>query len=668
MTVKKGFAWHMSGLAVLVALFSMTKQGWAQCGSEGDPIINITFGTQANPNFGDGTTTYRHVPLGQQAQGEGWYRLVSNINEGLGSWHNLRDHTGDPGGLMFVVNADDDPGEFYRVRVSGLCENTRFRFGAWIANANRLEECGGTPIPPNVRFIIQDLNGNVVNDPYATGNIMPTASPVWQEYGFEFDTGNQTEFDLVLINDNPGGCGNDLAIDDIQFRPCGPLLALEMDLTLKQADTLFFCEDAAGPVVIGSRVSSGGAYPAIPAFQWQTRQTGDPVWHDIDGERGETLTIIPVHNRWYRLTAAATSTNLNNPLCRIASDAIRIAQVAPPAVVPELQVPDALCVQESVSFAPPAYRGENVGPVTYRWQNDEGNGFVDIADADASGYAFHAGDQARSVVLRRQVINRCGERFVTHVYQVEVREIVRAAFTFPGLTTCADDEPIQLSGGRFLNDDGGLVGIYSGNGVSNGVFDPRSAGVGQHVITYSAPPDVRCAEPAQVVMTVFDSISIEPMRSIVMLAGQRVTLRPETNATQFDWDNQPGLSDYHVPDPVASPTGTTTYTLTASNVNGCSKQETVTVIVLRNLVVPNGFTPNGDGINDEWEIDGLEEYPNVFIQVFNRWGALVFSSRGYPVPWNGQFNGHYLPAATYYYTIASDVLSQPVSGSVSILR
>src|SRR5690606_28031363 len=175
------------------------------------------------------------------------------------------------------------PGEFYRIRVSGLCENTRFRFSAWIAHANTPQECGGDPMPAKVRFLIEDSDGNAVNVPYDTGDIWATSSPVWNNYGFEFDTGNQTEFDLVLINDNPGGCGNDLAIDDIQFTPCGPPITLEMDPTLKQADTLFFCEGDTNPVLFGSQVAASDDYAAAPVFQWQTRRDGQAEWADMAG-------------------------------------------------------------------------------------------------------------------------------------------------------------------------------------------------------------------------------------------------------------------------------------------------------------------------------------------------------------------------------------------------
>ncbi len=648
---------------LIVALF-IGLAGYAQNGSVGDPIINITFGTATDPDFGGGTTTYFHNQTSELNDGE--YRLGSNINQGRMGWHNLRDHTNEQNeGMMLIVNASYDAGEFYRIRVSGLCQDTRFRFSAWIANANRAEECDGNPIPPNVRFVVEDLNGNVVSSPYATGNIQATSSPLWQQYGFEFDTGNQSEFDLVLINDNPGGCGNDLAIDDIQFRPYGPQLSLIMDETFRQVDTLFFCESDATPITLSAEIISDDSYATAPAYQWQTRQEGQVSWIDMPGKNNPQLSITPTPNQWYRLTAAATMGNLDNLLCRISSDSIRLARSVPQADIADMEMLGPICDDSSIQLDPPEYTGANVGPLTYQWLLDDGNGVSELPGATSTDYEFQA-REAGAVRLLRQAVNGCGDPFITHIFEVEVAETIHAAFTLPQDMICVDDEPLLLSGGILVNSDG--EGVYSGNGVVDGRFYPTLAGAGEHTITFSPPPGTLCTEPSQAIITVLDSIYLEPMAEIVLLRGQHITLRPQTDASQFRWSNEPGLDNYRIQNPVASPDETTTYTLTAANSAGCEKVVDVKVTVLKDLSVPNSFTPNGDGFNDTWQIDGLEEYPNVVIQVFNRWGTLVFSSKGYSIPWDGSFNGAPLPMATYYYTLSSDVLPQPISGSISILK
>ncbi len=83
--------------------------------------------------------------------------------------------------------------------------------------------------------------------------------------------------------------------------------------------------------------------------------------------------------------------------------------------------------------------------------------------------------------------------------------------------------------------------------------------------------------------------------------------------------------------------------------------------------IPSGFTPNDDGTNDTWNIRGASKFPTISVKVFNRWGTLIFSSKGYNTPWDGTYNGKDLPAAVYYYIIKID-RSTDYSGSLTIYR
>lgn len=87
------------------------------------------------------------------------------------------------------------------------------------------------------------------------------------------------------------------------------------------------------------------------------------------------------------------------------------------------------------------------------------------------------------------------------------------------------------------------------------------------------------------------------------------------------------------------------------------------------LEIPNGFTPNADGRNDTWELQDLNQlYPDAQIQVFNRWGQMVYLSKGYSNPWNGTRQGKELPTATYYYVITLSGDIEPLQGTVTIIR
>jgi gliding motility-associated-like protein len=79
------------------------------------------------------------------------------------------------------------------------------------------------------------------------------------------------------------------------------------------------------------------------------------------------------------------------------------------------------------------------------------------------------------------------------------------------------------------------------------------------------------------------------------------------------------------------------------------------------------FTPNNDGMNDYWYIPHLEEYGNIQVTVYNRYGQAVYRSESYSNDWDGTWNGYPLPSATYYYIIKSSVRGV-IKGVVNIVR
>jgi len=96
---------------------------------------------------------------------------------------------------------------------------------------------------------------------------------------------------------------------------------------------------------------------------------------------------------------------------------------------------------------------------------------------------------------------------------------------------------------------------------------------------------------------------------------------------------------------------------------------TAKVIVSPCLLIPEAFSPNGDLINDVWNILNIEKYPETEITVFNRWGQPVWKSGiGGANPWDGRSNGKSLPVDSYFYLIELHNGSKPISGSVTIVR
>ena len=90
-------------------------------------------------------------------------------------------------------------------------------------------------------------------------------------------------------------------------------------------------------------------------------------------------------------------------------------------------------------------------------------------------------------------------------------------------------------------------------------------------------------------------------------------------------------------------------------------------IPLSPITIPNAFTPNGDGINDLWNIENLDIYPKITVTIFNRYGTQVYFSNGYSAPWDGRYNGSQAPLGVYYYIITG-VNKTPLSGYITVLR
>jgi gliding motility-associated-like protein len=86
------------------------------------------------------------------------------------------------------------------------------------------------------------------------------------------------------------------------------------------------------------------------------------------------------------------------------------------------------------------------------------------------------------------------------------------------------------------------------------------------------------------------------------------------------------------------------------------------------IVIPNLFTPNGDGYNDTWMIEGLRSRGKYDIQIYSRQGSLLFESHDYSNDWDGRYNGTPLPNGTYYYIFRIKKAGYLERGMLTILR
>ena len=153
-----------------------------------------------------------------------------------------------------------------------------------------------------------------------------------------------------------------------------------------------------------------------------------------------------------------------------------------------------------------------------------------------------------------------------------------------------------------------------------------------------------------------------------------ITLQGNVTGSQnYQWIPSIGLSDATILRPSAIITKTITYKIRAEDISGaCSTENSVTIFVINPIVIPNVITINGDGVNDTWEIANIADYLNVEIEIYNRWGNIVWKSTGYSKQWDGTNyrNGEVLPDGTYFYimNLQSQVYSDSFTGWIQIVK
>ncbi len=113
------------------------------------------------------------------------------------------------------------------------------------------------------------------------------------------------------------------------------------------------------------------------------------------------------------------------------------------------------------------------------------------------------------------------------------------------------------------------------------------------------------------------------------------------------------------------------YALSVTDMNTCTVTDSVRLIGMNEfcLIIPDAISPNRDLINDVWNIENIDLYPNVVITIYNRWGQVLWESDpGYPVPWNGRSRHEELPIDSYHYVIDLHNGMKPIVGVVTIVK
>src|SRR5690606_24063110 len=209
-------------------------------------------------------------------------------------------------------------------KIEGLCENASYEFSAFLMNVydRTSSACTNGGIPINVRFEIWDETNTTLLREGSTGDIPSTNTPVWEQYALTFQSrAGQEAVILKMFNNGDGGCGNDLAIDDIIFRSCGDLTEVSAG---EGSDNPFVICESAPPVSLSLQATPDFSVYSTHVYQWQQSVDGI-TWQDINNQKQDTF-ITPeiTSTRFYRVRVAEAEINLENNLCSSASEVFQV--------------------------------------------------------------------------------------------------------------------------------------------------------------------------------------------------------------------------------------------------------------------------------------------------------------------------------------------------------
>lgn len=620
-------------------------------GSLGDPVINQDFGSGANPGapLAGGITTMTYTS--SNCPNDGQYTIANSLT-GTGNchqdtWHNVTsDHTGNPNGYMMIVNASEQPSVFFTQTANGLCPNTTYEFSAYVLNLIIAEAETNGFSEPNITFDIESTSGQVLAT-YNTGTIAPTVNPQWNQYGVFFTTPvGVTDVIVKMTNLAPGGNGNDLILDDITFRACGPVITTGFGSSTGQT-ALNLCQGASAQYTINANVMTNGT----PGYQWQSN-INNAGWVDTPGETTQlniSFTNAVTGSYQYRL-GVSNGSDISSAQCRVYSPPVTVT-VNPLPVVPNIP-PQTVCEGYTLQLSAS-------GGASYLWSGPN------LAPTSQNPLIINNVSTANAGIYTVQV-STAANCSVTSQTAVTVMPKVVAAVSNNNISVCAGT-PAQLtaSGGLYYKwtPSTGL----DNNTIANPVATPTQTTT--YVVDVS---NGGCSDSSQsVTVTVMQNPLANAGTNKVIFEGQSVKLDGTVagdNVYDYYWTPTAGLNDPTSLTPLASPNDNTTYTLTAISQSCGISTSSVSVKVYKKVTIPNTFSPNNDGINDNWNIDALVTYPDCSVMIYDRYGQKVYESTGYAKPWDGTFNGSPLPQGTYYYIIDLKDNTPKRAGWVLIVR
>jgi gliding motility-associated-like protein len=551
-------------------------------------VHGYTIGGSAmtNGDFEGGATGFNSdYTLNSNTQTEGTYFVTTNANLTHPGFTGL-DHTTGSGNFL-VVNGSSTPNSSVWCQTVAVQPNTNYVFSTWVSTL-------AIGSPAVLQFSINGIN---ISDPFTA----PSVTGVWDEFYTTWNSGSQTTATICIVNQNTSLGGNDFGIDDIFFSAVCPTT---------ETVTITVNEPANATITpVGPFCISGSAVTL------QVAQTGGS-WSG-NGVNASTGSFNPA-------IAGAGTHNITYTIGGPCGDSDMIQIVVNPLPLADVGVDQEVCAGDAVTLTA-------TGGTSYTWSNGVTNGvpFVPVA---TTVYTVTVTDA-----------NGCEE---TDNVTVTVNPLPTINGG-PDVTVC---EGTQVT----LNGSGGASYLWNNGGTDGQPFTPN---VGTTVFTVTGTDANGCVNIDNVNVTALPmpvaDIEADINSGFPVLTVNFTNNSANANSYSWNFDNgqlntvtstSPQTTSYSEP-------GTYVVYMIADN-GVCQVTDTVHIIVIPFpdpwIHIPNVFTPNGDGANDEFTIQ-TSYVAEMEIQIYNRWGEFMDEIIGTADFWNGQFNGKDVSDGTYFF-------------------
>ena len=597
-------------------------------------------------DFGTGTdrvstpfTQYTFNP-GPGEVNDGEYAIINTSAELNNGWHdNLEDNTpGDINGRALFVNADFNTDEFYRRTVDNLLADTNYTFNAFITTVYDTDTniCGGNGIPANVTFRVEDPAGATLAE-IDTGDIPNEADPNWQQFTIDFNSAMNTSVQIVLVNNSVGGCGNDLAIDDISLSFSGgnPIIATPLDLEL--------CDDLGDMVEIFDLTSQ---IPAI--LDGEDAADFNITFHTEQLDAEANVGAIATPNAYPNTTNPETiyvrvERVLDESCFSIVEFNLILNEVL--SLANNLPATIEICSTDTIPLldATPTDPSIDQSMVTYLW--------TDASNTTVSTDAQFTPTVAGVYTVVVELLPCSQETFTVDlaIVQVPVLDLGQDELL-------CDDASFEI----IPNVSGDLTGatfLWSTGETTNTITVDQS---GTYDLTIAVGP---CSVTDSITVTIADPVSVSlgddfttcrefPNTLTSVSDDASVTYQWLLNGDVITGETSSTL-DFSIPETAV---GTQTYTVIATTSAGCTGEDSIDVSLfdVGNCFISQGISPDDTpGFNDTLDLEFLAARTGIdVIQIYNRLGTLVYEQTDYVNQWRGQAdNGNDLPTGTYFYVI-----------------